>query len=193
MLQYQNQEPGSTAWGMGTGWLITDDLLVTAGHCAYDWGNSMGPVVTVKAYIGYSGKASSSSDSVQLRMGKQVITTVGWLQSEGSDRKSDVAFIQLDRPFTGALNTISYEDTPIRGAATLGVVGYPGDKERNGEKGAEMYEQFVQSSYDIETSRRRMLEYKISTFAGMYCSTFLQCPKLTKDRTIWIPSSSCDG
>lgn len=179
MIQYKNQEPDSKAFAIGTGWLIADDLLVTAGHCAYDWSNSMGPAVTVKAYMGYSGKASVGKDSVQFRMGKRVITTAGWLQSEGRDRTSDVSFIQLDRPFKGKLNKISFEDTPTRGTANLGVVGYPGDKVRDGEHGADMFEQFAIVNYDLEKSKRHMLEYKISTFGGMYCSIFLQRSKLT--------------
>jgi len=168
MIQYKNQEPDSKAFAIGTGWLIADDLLVTAGHCAYDWGNDMGPAVTVKAYMGYSGKASIGNNSVQFRMGKRIVTTAAWLQSEGKDRTSDVAFIQLDRPFKGNLNKISFEDTPTRGTAKLGVVGYPGDKERDGEHGADMFEQFADVNYDLEKSIRHMLEYKISTYGGMY-------------------------
>ncbi len=45
-------------WQMGTGWLIRNDILVTAGHCAYDHTNDYGPVQEVKAYIGFEGKAS---------------------------------------------------------------------------------------------------------------------------------------
>ena len=41
---------------MGTGWLIAPDLLVTAGHCAYDQVN--GQVQEIKAYVGYKGKES---------------------------------------------------------------------------------------------------------------------------------------
>lgn len=173
MIQYKNQDADTRAFAIGTGWLIADDLLVTAGHCAYDWGNSMGPAVTVKAYMGYSGKASIGKDSVQFRMGKKIITTAGWLQSEGRDRTSDVSFIQLDRPFKGKLNKFSFEDTPAQGTANLGVVGYPGDKLRDGEHGAEMFEQFANVNYDVEKSKRHMLEYKISTFGGMCHALFL--------------------
>lgn len=180
MIQYKNQDGDSRAFAIGTGWLIADDLLVTAGHCAYDWGNSMGPAVTVKAYMGYSGKASIGKDSVQFRMGKRIITTVGWLQSEGRERTSDVSFIQLDRPFKGNLNKFTFEETPVQGTANLGVVGFPGDKTLDGEHGAEMFEQFANIAYDVEKSKRHMLEYKISTFGGMYHFYFMQYFKLIR-------------
>lgn len=56
MIRYENQ-PNDNNWGMGTGWLIRPDLLVTAGHCAYDFGEERyGRATIVKAYMGYSGK-----------------------------------------------------------------------------------------------------------------------------------------
>lgn len=40
-------------WAMATGWLVRPDIIVTAGHCAYDWGSGkLGRAVRVKAYIG---------------------------------------------------------------------------------------------------------------------------------------------
>ncbi len=43
---------------MGTGWLINNDTIVTAGHCVYDWSHQLGQLTHVKAYIGYHGKES---------------------------------------------------------------------------------------------------------------------------------------
>ncbi|CZR64652.1 uncharacterized protein PAC_14550 [Phialocephala subalpina] len=133
MIRYENQ-PNDNNWGMGTGWLIRPDLLVTAGHCAYDFGEERyGRATIVKAYMGYSGKTNLSpvnlnSGAVQLRMGKTFITTTGWLQSEGTNRRTDVAFLKLDRPFTGNFTPVSYVDTPFSGQDIIGVVGYPADK-----------------------------------------------------------------
>jgi hypothetical protein len=38
-LKYENQ-PASAKWPIATGWLIRPDLLVTAGHCAFDWSHN---------------------------------------------------------------------------------------------------------------------------------------------------------
>lgn len=50
--------------------------------------------------------------------------------------------------------------------ALLGVVGYPGDKYLNKEKGAQMYELFETVDYDLGKGAGNMLQYRISTFKG---------------------------
>lgn len=139
-IHYEFQQAGK--WAMGTGWLIKPDLLVTAGHCTYDWGHKLGRATEVKAYIGYKGNSSIKGPSVQFRTGKRIVTTEGWLKTRGS-KSFDVGFIQVNKPFTG-ITPIKYEDTPKEGQLNLGVVGYPGDLVDNstGEKGAFMYEMF---------------------------------------------------
>ncbi|EWZ33454.1 hypothetical protein FOCG_16949 [Fusarium oxysporum f. sp. radicis-lycopersici 26381] len=151
---------------MGTGWLIRPDLLVTAGHVVHDWGRKLGPADQIKCYIGYNGKQSVGSPHVQARYGAKVVTPVEWIEGS-SNRAKDVAFIQLDRPFTGNLRIFSYVKTPEAGDGTyLGVVGYPGDQTLEDEQGAQMYEEFARSDYNIGESPHHMVEYSISTFAG---------------------------
>jgi V8-like Glu-specific endopeptidase len=151
---------------MGSGWLIRRDLLVTAGHVVFDWGRNFGAADQIRCYIGYNGKESVKSSQVQVRSGAKVVTPVEWIENSGN-RRQDVAFIQLDRPFTGNLRLFSYLDTPEKGNGTyLGVVGYPGDKALQGEQGAQMYEEFARSDWTIGESPRRMVEYSVSTFSG---------------------------
>lgn len=155
---------------MGTGWLIRPDLLVTAGHVIYDWGRRLGPADQIKCYIGYNGKESVRSPQVQARYGAKVVTPAGWIEAS-SNRQQDVAFIQLDRPFTGNLRLFSYLDTPQTGNGIyLGIVGYPGDRMLQDEQGAQMYEEFARSDYNIGESPHHMVEYSISTFAGAVVS-----------------------
>ena len=128
---------------MGTGWLIRPDVFVTAGHCTYDWSHKLGRATEIKAYIGYNGQDSIQDPSVQFRTAKRIVTTEGWLKARGA-KNFDVGFVQVNRPFTG-INPIKYEETPVKGNLTIGVVGYPGDlkDEHTGEKGASMYEMFL--------------------------------------------------
>ena len=125
---------------MGTGWLINNDTIVTAGHCSYDWSHNLGRLTHVKAYIGYHGKESikdSKNYAVQFRTGKRVAVSQGWLAGENNEPR-DVAFIQVDRPYTG-VTPIKYQPTPLTGTkVVLGVVGYPGDlmNPKSKEKGA---------------------------------------------------------
>ena len=142
-------------------------MLVTAGHCAYDWRASFGRAVNINAYIGYHGKASINNDSnVQSRRAKRIVTTAGWLSSK-KNRANDVSFIQLNEPFTD-VEPIKFSDTPYQGNEDLGVVGYPGDKSDGSERGAHMYEEFATVKYDLERAgpNPHMLQYKISTYAG---------------------------
>ncbi|KAH6677325.1 hypothetical protein B0J14DRAFT_697933 [Halenospora varia] len=70
------------------------------------------------------------------------MTTSGWLQSEGANRRADVAILKLDSPFLGHLSNFSYVDTPISGSYPIGVTGYPFDKpDGDGvEKGPQMWD-----------------------------------------------------
>ncbi|KAJ5292686.1 uncharacterized protein N7443_008639 [Penicillium atrosanguineum] len=140
-------EGGPASRSMGTGWLITPDLLVTAGHCVYDHKNQERGATAEK-----------------------IVTTGEWVDSS-NNRHKDVAFIQLDRPFTGNLRLFGYKSTPIKGYEMIGVVGYPGDRtlsDRDGieEQGAQMYELFGAIMYNRNENVLQMLQYKLSTFGG---------------------------
>ena len=167
-IRYEKQDDTDERWAMGTGWLISSDVMVTAGHCVYDWREPFGRAVHINAYIGYNGKASVDSPNVQSRRAKRALTTEGWLQSY-SNRINDVAFVKLEKPFVG-VEPFSFDATPSRGEESLGVVGYPGDKFDNEteEKGPFMYEEYANVKYDLDTSEGHMLQYKVSTFAGKY-------------------------
>ena len=110
---------------MGTGWLVRPDVLVTAGHCSYDWSHNLGRATEVKAYIGYNGKDSTKNPNVQFRTGKRIVTTEGWLKTRGM-KSFDVGFIQVNKPFTG-ITPIQFIETPPSGNLTLGVVAGVGE------------------------------------------------------------------
>ncbi|KAI9688329.1 MAG: hypothetical protein M1820_010257 [Bogoriella megaspora] len=173
-LRYEKQKD-SDPWAMGTGWLIAPQLVVTAGHCVYDWSHGLGRCISVKAYIGYNGRDSVTTGLAQQRRGLKIVTTGGWLQS-AANRPNDVAFIQLDAPFKDA-KYIRWTPTPLTGTEEIGVVGYPGDKtlgnKEGGERGASMYEQFKQVKWNLDTSKEHMLDYNIDTFGGQSGSPVL--------------------
>ena len=105
---------GKEQWTHGTGWLIRSDLIATAGHNAFDWAHKLGPVIQVKAYIGYNGKASVSNPDVQFSHVSKVATTSEWLSTKGN-KSRDVSFMLLDRPFTG-VKPFKFADTPAAGS-----------------------------------------------------------------------------
>lgn len=48
-MQYERQKSSDKVY-VGTGWLVTDRTIVTAGHCVYD--KDFGRLKTVKATFG---------------------------------------------------------------------------------------------------------------------------------------------
>ena len=151
---------------MGTGWLIAPDLLVTAGHCAFDHQYGFGRATEVKAYVGYNGKETIGKPGVQFRHGKAIATTKNWI-NDAVNRANDVSFIQMESAFQNIV-PIVWDVTPTQGDLTLGVVGYPADQhDAQNEKGAQMYEMWADTHIDLRSTPSNMLEYKISTFAGV--------------------------
>ncbi|KAI4230203.1 MAG: hypothetical protein LQ349_006282 [Xanthoria aureola] len=164
-LRFQNAV-NAGSWAIATGWLIAPDLLVTAGHCVFDWGYNQGKLVEIKAYIGYHGKTNANDPNVQFRKGKRVTTTPDWLKS-GKYRSADLALIKVEPPFEN-VTPINYTDTPANGLAKLGVVGYPGDlrDSKTGEAGAHMYESYEPTSWSLAKNEYGMLEYQVDTYGG---------------------------
>jgi V8-like Glu-specific endopeptidase len=155
--------PGEAAWPIATGWLVSGDVVVTAGHCAFDYSHSYGRLIKAKAYVGYG------SSTVAFRYGTAVAATHGWINNEGSE-PSDLSFIKLQSKFESTEVEKFYEfaATPLWGKGVeLGVVGYPGDIVNiSGERGAEMYEMFRPTNYDLASSKDHMLQYQIDTYGG---------------------------
>jgi hypothetical protein len=89
-------------WAIATGWLVAPgDIVVTAGHCAYDYSRNLGRLIKVKAYVGYTGKDSIGSDEVapvvptrhmHRGYGTAVATTDGWINRAPGKASQDVSF-----------------------------------------------------------------------------------------------------
>ena len=151
-------------WTAGTGWLLKDDLVVTAGHVAYD--REHGRAVSLNTYVGYQGLGSVGTKDVQKRRGTRVVILEEYYRHY--NRTYDVALVKLEEPFQ-KVQPFTHCDTPKQGKAHIGVVGYPGDKGRNGKRGdlgPFMYEEFVETSWALSEPNSYLLQYAISTFGG---------------------------
>jgi V8-like Glu-specific endopeptidase len=162
-LHYENSN--EDAWAVATGWLARDDIVVTAGHCAFDWSYNLGRLNKVKVYAGYTGKHSVGNPEVEFHAGKRVATAPDWVEKPG--RQADIAFIKLDGPFDD-ITPIEYKDTPEKGNKVIGVVGYPGDLKQAGEPGAKMHQHFEKAKWNLVESEWKMLEYSVDTNGGMF-------------------------
>ena len=76
---------------IGTGWLIADNVVVTAGHCLYD--SQGGYLKYIKAYIGYVGPEGTamSRNSCQMRLGKFAACPVEYIKAQHTVH--DVGFV----------------------------------------------------------------------------------------------------
>jgi len=154
---------------MGTGYLISLDTLVTAGHCVHD--PNYGAATSIHCFIGYRGPLVQ--EGRQHCTARAVIAPSAWVINR--DVQQDFGVVRLSRSFEGAVNILPLQIyaalSSFPSGATIGVVGYPGAgpmnyNHRGLEKGAKMYKAFVEvgePSVKIEEGR---LKYKITTYRG---------------------------
>ncbi len=107
-----------------TGWLVSKDTLVTAGHCVHGGGSNgrWGTPSAFKIYPGFSdGYAPYGSCTP-----KEIYSSLGWITAADSD--ADVGVIKLDCDVGNSTGYFSYfvADPVVNTAITIN--GYPGDK-----------------------------------------------------------------
>jgi len=135
----------------GSGWLLNDTTLVTAGHCVY---SEQGYLRSVKIWIGF-GSPKEYQDHREFRVGVCVATPVAWIQGES---RHDVAFIKFWEPFTAAA-PLPYMETPLRGKLCVTVAGYPEDSLPYMQKSSGMLD------WNLKKSGFKLL-YKHDTYGG---------------------------
>ena len=152
------------SWTAGTGWLVQNDLLVTAGHMVLS--KLRKRAVYLNAYAGYHGLDSIGKPNVQKRRANRVVILKAYFQNQSSLR--DVAFVKLREPFEN-VQPFTYCDTPEQTKAShIGVVGYSGDKDRNDVRDLQpcIYKQFKRISWNLHQSDSNLLSYDFSTYKG---------------------------
>lgn len=148
----------------GTGWLIRDDLVVTAGHNVVDKlsdkPKSHTFATSVVVYVGYGGEDTKGSKNVHRREGTKVVTSYNWVSKQ--EPANDFAFVKLSKRFEN-VSPIKYLTTPLFETANLCVVGYPGDKQQGGEYGAEMDKELAKVQWKLKKADG-LLAYRIFNF-----------------------------
>ncbi len=137
----------------GTGWFMTPDLVVTAGHCVHEGpgGNFFQSIEVIPGMNGPTRPFSSQSlDSTHLR------ASAGW--STTGAVIDDYGAIRLDAPFVGVTSTpaAALSDGEL-GSMVLTLSGYPADLPTG--------TQWFHSGPATAIQARRLL-YQIDTFGG---------------------------
>ncbi|KAJ8522552.1 hypothetical protein ONZ45_g849 [Pleurotus djamor] len=146
---------GVQKWFVATGFLVDKQIVVTAGHAVFRVGD--GWCNEVEVWVGY-GLANKGTHP-QCRYAHSVITTEQWRGQQNP--RFDVAFIRVHEPFTGHLNVLRCGSMPS-GTGVLHIIGYPRDR----DGGVQMYGEDALTTWNVNTDRRHMIKYQISTNSG---------------------------
>ncbi|KAI5863267.1 ATP synthase F1 [Durotheca rogersii] len=148
----------SEAWTTATGWLLKDDLVVTAAHCLYHDGQR---ATCIRACIGYN--ASSEDAAGDQRLVTRVALPLEWIRDKTEAR--DIAFLQLNGPFQNA-TPIAYGTPEVNALQEFAVIGYPADMGEETVPGSKMYEMKIQRNVDLERTGWNMLVYQGDLYGG---------------------------
>lgn len=174
-LYFENAD-GGTCRCSATGWLVTDSIVATSGHCAHNQG--VGKLIKADIYVAYKTKQE------QVRSGMRVAVERDWHDSYAAG--SDIAFIHIDRPFDNT-QPMRFKDTPPTGCNKIAVCGYP--LTDDGAKRM-LYSRKGRQNWCF-TSHQRLVQYDLDSWFGKYrgLCMFDGAKKITEYRHVWRASS----
>lgn len=108
-----------------TGWLISKDTLVTAGHCVHSGGSSgkWGSTAAFRVYPGYSSRYAPYG----FCDARELYSSAGWVLS--GDSNADIGLIKLNCSVGNSTGYFSYFVADAGDGKLVTINGYPGDKE----------------------------------------------------------------
>ncbi|KAI0444439.1 trypsin-like cysteine/serine peptidase domain-containing protein [Xylaria telfairii] len=171
--------PGEVRKFHGSGWLIDDKTVVTAGHCVYNVQRSSKKsenygivrAIGIEVYIGYGWGESSGLNHAELRNGKWALTHHEWYEKKEQD--CNIAIIWLNSAFDDSKSFPYVNETPGQGEKEkIYVIGYPGDMPSNTasqmgkeSRGKVMYESMRETTWNLDNPDIG-LKYRADTCAG---------------------------
>lgn len=138
-----------------TGWLVSADTLVTAGHCVHGGGNRgrWGQAAAFRVFPAYSdGYAPYGSCGA-----REIYSSYGWVIA--ADSTADIGLIKLDCTVGNATGYLGYFVASNVDGTNIAINGYPGDK-------ADAHQQWG-SLGTVLMSTPNKLYYDNDTYGGM--------------------------
>ena len=139
---------------IGTGWLISPRVLLTAGHCVY-MHDAGGWADEIEVIPGRHGGTEPFGSAICTQMS----TTHGWVNDQGTNSDYGVIMLPEDKRFGDDLGWIGYANraTSDLEDKIVNLSGYPGDKPAG--------TQWFDNKQLISVTNEKLF-YEIDTFGG---------------------------
>ncbi|KAK5084756.1 hypothetical protein LTR05_005834 [Lithohypha guttulata] len=150
----------------GTGFMISRNTLITAGHCVFS--AQYGYATKMVVFLGYRAEANGSikqssepEECLATRMG------VHKRYHSNAAEANDLAIVEVDPPFSGDVQPFRFTDTLATVTEMLTTVGFPGRDRYGGfkEAGRVMFESSGTVTWNLATNK--MLHHRLDTYGGM--------------------------
>jgi V8-like Glu-specific endopeptidase len=148
----------SGAMYIGTGWLVSPRVLLTAGHCVY-MADEGGWVTQIEVIPGRDADSRPFDSAVAT----DFRSVTGWTQDHNSDYDYGAILLPADKRYGDQLGWFGYAsraDDYLRGI-TLNLAGYPGDGGPAGIDGTQWYH-----SRGVRDVFEKQITYEIDTYGG---------------------------
>jgi V8-like Glu-specific endopeptidase len=145
---------------IGTGWLVSPRVVLTAGHCVY-MADEGGWVSQIEVMPGRNGTQRPNGSAIS----RDLRSVTGWTHDNDSDCDYGGILLPADKRYGDTLGWFGYaarDDDYLRGVS-LNLSGYPGDggKAPNQEDGTQWY-----MSRGVKDVMARQFSYEIDTYGG---------------------------
>lgn len=143
---------------VGTGWLVSPRLVLTAGHCVF-MSDEGGWATQIEVIPGRDADERPFGSAVS----RELRSVTGWTQDNDSEFDYGAIILPTDKRFGDQLGWFGYASRAddYLSNLTLNLAGYPGDGGPTGVDGSQWWHsRMVRDVFD------RQITYEIDTFGG---------------------------